>query len=146
MQRQASLSKYEIPSGWDESVADFINGCIQRKPANRLGSNGIKEVKDHKWLKGVNWSGLLKGEMESPYIPKEKDNFNSDLTDRLNKVSDEESIDNLMLGSDDVNTIFDEFVYQNLAHNPHKMHKKKAKPKERVIVVDQELKQCDDME
>jgi serum/glucocorticoid-regulated kinase 1/serum/glucocorticoid-regulated kinase 2 len=36
-------------------AADFINKTLQRKPANRLGLNGPKEVKSHVWLKDVDW-------------------------------------------------------------------------------------------
>ena len=40
-----------------------------RKPNNRLGINGPQEVKNHEWLVDFNWEGLLKKELEAPFIP-----------------------------------------------------------------------------
>mmetsp|Transcript_12467 Transcript_12467/g.9064 ORF Transcript_12467/g.9064 Transcript_12467/m.9064 type:complete len:131 (+) Transcript_12467:651-1043(+) len=50
-------------------AADFINKCLQRKPANRLGLNGPQEVKQHIWLKDVNWQVILEMKAEAPFIP-----------------------------------------------------------------------------
>jgi serum/glucocorticoid-regulated kinase 1/serum/glucocorticoid-regulated kinase 2 len=36
-------------------AADFINKTLQRKPSNRLGLNGPAEIKQHIWLKDVDW-------------------------------------------------------------------------------------------
>ena len=35
--RQVTIKKYNIPEGWNEKAADFINKCLQRKPVNRIG-------------------------------------------------------------------------------------------------------------
>mmetsp|Transcript_26428 Transcript_26428/g.26313 ORF Transcript_26428/g.26313 Transcript_26428/m.26313 type:complete len:182 (-) Transcript_26428:287-832(-) len=56
---QASIKKAMIPEGWSIEAADFINKLIQRKPANRIGLNGSEELKQHIWLKGFDWDGLL---------------------------------------------------------------------------------------
>lgn len=59
-------------------AADFINKCLQRKPANRLGLNGPNEVKQHVWLRDFNWQLLLEKKMEAPFKPKENfDNFDA---------------------------------------------------------------------
>lgn len=50
-------------------AADFINKCLQRKPANRLGLNGPSEVKQHVWLKDFNWSALMDKTLKAPYVP-----------------------------------------------------------------------------
>jgi len=50
-------------------AADFINKCLQRKPANRLGLNGPQEVKQHVWLKDVNWQSIIEMKVPSPFIP-----------------------------------------------------------------------------
>ena len=42
---------------------------IQRIPSKRLGFNGIDEVKDHPWLKDINWGKLIRKEIDSPYTP-----------------------------------------------------------------------------
>ena len=42
---------------------------IQRKPANRLGTNGPEEVKSQPWFKNFPFEELLKKEIVSPFIP-----------------------------------------------------------------------------
>ena len=37
LSRQVSIKKYNIPEGWNEKAADFINKCLIRKPVNRIG-------------------------------------------------------------------------------------------------------------
>ena len=39
-------------------MCDFINNLIQRKPKNRLGKNGIKEVIEHSWFNGYDWNAM----------------------------------------------------------------------------------------
>lgn len=48
---------------------DFCNRLIQRKPANRLGANGIEELRYHEWFTGFDWDSLLNGSMKSPIKP-----------------------------------------------------------------------------
>ena len=42
---------------------------IQRKPNNRLGTNGAMEVRIHPWLKNFPWDKLLKKELPAPFMP-----------------------------------------------------------------------------
>lgn len=57
-----------------------------RKPQNRLGFKGADEVKQHPWLRELNWKKLFAKEIESPFIPTvsnwlmqmKKDNFDQD--------------------------------------------------------------------
>lgn len=39
------IKKSDLPDGWSIEAADFVNKLLQRKPANRLGLNGPKDVK-----------------------------------------------------------------------------------------------------
>jgi len=50
-------------------AADFINKLLQRKPANRLGLNGPNEVKNHLWLRDVDWQALIAKTTLAPFIP-----------------------------------------------------------------------------
>jgi hypothetical protein len=43
---------------------------LRRKNKERLGKNGINELKEHAWLKNIPWSELYNKELISPYIPK----------------------------------------------------------------------------
>ena len=75
MIKNAQITLSEIPNGWSEEAADFFNKLLQRKPENRLGYKGIWELKQHRWMKFFPWDKLLNKELESPFIPEKKDNF-----------------------------------------------------------------------
>lgn len=53
--KEARLGYNDIPEDWSIEAGDFINKLIKRKPENRLGYNGIEEIKNHPWLNGLNW-------------------------------------------------------------------------------------------
>ena len=66
----------EVPYGWSEEAADFINNCLQRKPSKRLGLNGNGEVKAHYWFKEFDWDLLTKKKISPQFKPSTKeDNF-----------------------------------------------------------------------
>jgi len=69
MARQVYIKRYEIPEGWTNEAADFINRCIKRWPAERLGIGGNKEVKEHPWFKDFPWRDLQDRKLVSPFIP-----------------------------------------------------------------------------
>ena len=75
LSRHAQISLRDIPNGWSEDAADFFNKLLQRKPDFRLGYKGIWELKQHRWLKFFPWDKLINKELESPFIPEKKDNF-----------------------------------------------------------------------
>ncbi|CAG9327561.1 unnamed protein product [Blepharisma stoltei] len=75
--RQVQLKRSDIPEGWSLEAADFINKLIQRKPQNRLGSLGVEEVKEHAWLRDVQWEKLFDKNLNPPYKPPVADNFDS---------------------------------------------------------------------
>jgi serine/threonine protein kinase len=66
--KQIQIKRNEIPEGWSLEAADFINKLIQRKPVNRLGLDGPKEVKEHPWLKDYPWQKLYNKELEPPFV------------------------------------------------------------------------------
>lgn len=43
---------------WSREAIHFCNSLIQRKRERRLGENGIIELKNHPWLKNVNWESI----------------------------------------------------------------------------------------
>lgn len=53
-------------------AADFINKTLQRKPANRLGLNGPNEVKQHIWLKDVDWQSIIEMKTKATFIPESR--------------------------------------------------------------------------
>lgn len=75
--RQVQLRKTDIPEGWSLEAADFVNKLLQRKPSNRLGYNGSHEVKNHTWLRNVQWQKIFEKTLESPYKPDSGDNYDT---------------------------------------------------------------------
>ena len=51
MSKQACIKLGNIPDGWSEDAADFINKLLMRKPEQRLGCRGAQELKEHPWIK-----------------------------------------------------------------------------------------------
>lgn len=79
MAKQVEIRKGQIPEHWSMEAADFINRLIQRKPENRLGVKGIHQIKEHPWVRELNWGKLKHKEIESPFVPTmRKDNFDQD--------------------------------------------------------------------
>lgn len=77
--KQVQIKRTEVPDKWSYESADFINRLIQRKPQQRLGANGVAEVKQHPWLRELNWKKLSDKEIDSPFVPAmKKDNFDQD--------------------------------------------------------------------
>jgi hypothetical protein len=65
-----------LPKRWSIEAADFINKVqfsitklLIRNPLNRLGANGIEELKEHPWLRDVDWYKMSKKQIKAPYIP-----------------------------------------------------------------------------
>ena len=74
--KQAKISKEELPEEWSEESREFINLLLQRKPRKRLGYNGVDEIKQHPWMKDIDWELLFQKKLEAPFIPPmNKENF-----------------------------------------------------------------------
>jgi serine/threonine protein kinase len=68
MIKQYEIKSEEIPKGWSLECADFINKLIMRKPMDRLGFNGIEEVKNHPWFATVNWRDYYDKKIKPPFV------------------------------------------------------------------------------
>ena len=62
---------------------------LQRKPVNRLGYNGITEIKDHPWLKYYPWRDLYEKNLEAPFVPKNNDNFDKKYCEGPDKIGND---------------------------------------------------------
>lgn len=69
LSHQAMVKPGQIPRNWSVSAADFINKLIQRKPSNRLGKNGISEIRNHEWFADFDWDSLIELNTVSPIKP-----------------------------------------------------------------------------
>ena len=108
--KQAKVDYDDLPEGFSNNIADFINKLIQRKPKNRLGKNNIDEVLNHTWFGDFDWDNCAKKNLRAPYIPKFGDNFDKNYCLKSYKIGTEtmqryEKI----LEKDDINTIFKDF-------------------------------------
>jgi protein-serine/threonine kinase len=70
MNWQKLLGPPELDEGEEIEVTPDAWDLIRRllcAPEDRIGRNGVEEIKEHKFFKGFNWSGIRT--MEPPFIP-----------------------------------------------------------------------------
>jgi serine/threonine protein kinase len=78
------IKNTDLPEGWSQVSADFVNKCIQRRPMSRLGFNGIDELKDHKWFEDIDWELLYEMKVKPPFVPRSSDHFKPRIKEQLN--------------------------------------------------------------
>ena len=86
MAKQVQIRLNDIPDGWNQNTADFINKLIQRKPENRLGHKTIQEIFHHQWFNGFPWDDLKKKTIIAPFIPEHKDNYDKKYCEGSDKI------------------------------------------------------------
>lgn len=88
---------------------------LQRKPHNRLGYNGINEIKEHPWLKYYPWKDLYQKRLESPFIPKSNDNFDKKYCQGPDKIGNDtlERYQNYYK-KDALADVFNNYSFENL--------------------------------
>ena len=121
---------------------------IQRKQVKRLGYNGIDEIKNHPWLKDINWKDVYLHKIKSPFVPElSKKIFNNLYFTNKRKENEETKVTleryQIIELNKDYNNKFDEFYYfnkysmkynnkKNSFINPHKKYEEDEK-KENLI-------------
>jgi len=65
------IEKRGFPEKCKGSVESLISGLLKKDPADRLPMlpGGIKNIQDHAWYEGFNWTAMQNGELEVPYKP-----------------------------------------------------------------------------
>ena len=111
---EAVITKNLLKSGWSQNFMDFINKLIKRKPEERLGKDGIEEIKRHPWLKFFNWKDLYLMKIKPPYVPSSNDNFDSKYCNSEEFIPEEIQIkyENIMR-SIRYKFIFEDYKYYN---------------------------------
>ena len=134
--KQAKLHRDEIPDDWSLEAADFINKLLKRKAENRLGANGIEELKNHTWMKDVDWEKLEMKKYEPPYKPKMTENFDKKYCEEEEDIG-EETVERYQayMQSDLYPDVFKNYTYCNLSYisNYHIKKLKKFKENNRKI-------------
>ena len=92
IQKQVQVHPTDIPATWSPDAGKFINSLLQRKPENRLGTNGIDDLKQHPWLSDINWEKIRNKQAKAPFLPPSKENFDSKMinkswADELEKIN-----------------------------------------------------------
>ena len=108
--KQAKIDYDDLPYGFSNYIADFINGLIQRKPKNRLGKSNINEVINHAWFNDFDWENCSNKKLKAPYLPKYGDNFDKNYCLQSNKIGTEtmERYRKIM-AKENIHLIFKEF-------------------------------------
>jgi len=57
MYRSIIKDKLKFPEYLNPVIVDLLKILLEKDPAHRIES--VREIKNHKWLKGVNWTLLL---------------------------------------------------------------------------------------
>ena len=121
----------EIPNGWSEDAADFFNKLLQRKPELRLGNKGIWELKQHRWMKYFPWDKLMNKELESPFIPEKKDNFDKKYCEAVESINIETKIRYEKYKNDfEYDNLFKNFTYYGIITESEEKNKEMKDNKE----------------
>uniref|UniRef100_A0A8R1IL23 AGC-kinase C-terminal domain-containing protein n=1 Tax=Caenorhabditis japonica TaxID=281687 RepID=A0A8R1IL23_CAEJA len=54
----------------DVDARDFIGQLLEKKLEKRLGFNGVDEIKDHKFMRDVDWTAAEKRNMKPVIVPR----------------------------------------------------------------------------
>ena len=110
---------------WSKDGIDFINKLIMRKPKERIGYYGIKELKEHKWMRNVNWDDILNRKIKAPFIPKNIDNFDKNYCEGNDKIGNETMERYRDYINDEMYTkVFNDYYYCDFGKNYLKLDKK----------------------
>jgi serine/threonine protein kinase len=67
---------FSFPNEISKSCKSLLKGLLNKCPEERLGYTNIEEIKNHKWLKGIDWKKLVNKKFSSPIEPiSRKSNF-----------------------------------------------------------------------
>ncbi|CAD8145154.1 unnamed protein product [Paramecium octaurelia] len=107
--KQVQIKKSEVPTSWSLDAADFANQLIQRKPAQRLGSDNPEAVKNHSWFNGFQWNKLLNKELQPPYLPRNYSNSGGSTQDTEQDTKEND----IMLRRNSIQAQFDGYSHDS---------------------------------
>ena len=71
-----------LPSFTDEATSLLI-GLLKRNPKDRLGQNGVDEVKRHIFFDGMDWEALKERRIKAPFVPEIQDDLDLSNIDKM---------------------------------------------------------------
>ena len=125
--KQAKLEEDDIPYSWSLEAGDFINKLLRRKPSQRLGYHGVKEIKNHLWMRDINWNLLKKKEITAPFIPNpNRENYDKAYCEKVEDIG-ETTIERYQeyVESELFLEVFEGYTYINLDYLNSKTHRNK---------------------
>ena len=131
LSKNVEITLNEIPNGWSEDAADFVNRLLQRKPELRLGYKGIWELKQHRWMKYFPWDKLINKELEAPFIPEKKDNFDKKYCEAAESIDIDTKIRYEKYKNDfEYENLFKNFTYYGIITENEEKNKENKEIKE----------------
>ena len=111
--KQARVTKEMLPHAWSSMSADFVNKCIQRKEAKRLGyQRGITELKQHPWFSDIEWHKLYNKTIQPPFAVTTEHNYDTKRCEGAEVLSpDTRERYNLYMQKDGYDSLFDNYTY-----------------------------------
>lgn len=107
---EIKLSKYKF----SKTAYKFLRALLDKNPETRLGANGIDEIKNHDFFRGIDWEELYKKNLDPPYIPNLKSEADMKLISReqLEKEIESCSLDDTdVLSGNMRGEYFQDFTY-----------------------------------
>lgn len=72
------IMKQIMPRAMPPEAASLIFGLLEHNPAQRLGARGAHEIRVHPFFAGIDWSKLIRREIEPPWKPVVRDELDVD--------------------------------------------------------------------
>ncbi|XP_034939715.1 ribosomal protein S6 kinase alpha-3 [Chelonus insularis] len=66
---QILKAKLGMPYNISPEAQSLLRVLFKRNPANRIGNNGIEEIKNHEFFKSIDWDALYRKEIVPPFKP-----------------------------------------------------------------------------
>jgi serum/glucocorticoid-regulated kinase 2 len=67
--RRLKSAPLDIPAFFTPAAGDFCGQLLERNPARRLGSMGIRPAMEHEFFRTINWKALYARRVEPPVKP-----------------------------------------------------------------------------
>ena len=60
-----------MPTHFSNGLVDLVTSLLNNDQSKRLGrmSNGVQDIKNHRWFAGIDWDGLLNQTISAPITP-----------------------------------------------------------------------------
>ena len=135
--KQAKIKNDEIPNDWSVNAVDFINKLLIRKAEERLGYNGIFELKNHPWISDVDWENLKMKKINPPFVPPYKENYDKNYCEGEEDIG-EDTIERYQMyaQSELYPELFKNYTFCNLSYISNYHIKRLKRFKENIKIKD----------